>query len=61
MGTYFLLHIITLFMLNETSCVRPHPPVLRALKHAQKKLQGIGIKVVNWEPYKHGHGWDIIV
>lgn len=20
-----------------------------------------GIKIVDWEPYKHDHGWDIVV
>ncbi|BCS30399.1 uncharacterized protein APUU_80702S [Aspergillus puulaauensis] len=51
---------MTVAIMWDDGCIRPHPPVLRALKHAQKKLQGIGIKVVDWEPYKHGHGWDII-
>lgn len=41
--------------------VHPHPPVTRALRHAKSKLEAAGIKVVDWEPYKHGHGWDIIV
>lgn len=47
--------------LTNTSVVRPHPPITRALKHAKSKLQAAGIKVIDWEPYKHKHGWDIIV
>jgi Asp-tRNA(Asn)/Glu-tRNA(Gln) amidotransferase A subunit family amidase len=31
------------------------------LKYAQEKLLAAGIKVVDWEPYKHAHGWEIIV
>lgn len=46
---------------SNTRVVRPHPPVTRALKHAKAKLQAAGIKVIDWEPYKHKHGWDIIV
>ncbi|PLN74628.1 amidase signature domain-containing protein, partial [Aspergillus taichungensis] len=42
------------------SVVRPHPPITRALQHAKTKLQAAGIKVIDWEPYKHAHGWDII-
>lgn len=28
---------------------------------AKEKLQAAGIKVVDWEPYKHQRGWEIIV
>ena len=41
--------------------VRPHPPVTRALTVAKEKLLAAGINVVDWEPYKHDHGYDIIV
>ncbi|RAH71982.1 amidase [Aspergillus aculeatinus CBS 121060] len=44
----------------DDGIVHPHPPVTRALRHAKSKLESAGIKVVDWEPYKHGHGWDII-
>lgn len=44
-----------------TRCVRPHPPVTRALRLAKQKLLAAGIKVVDWEPYKHDYGWEIIV
>lgn len=45
----------------NNSVVHPHPPITRALQHAKSKLQAAGIKVIDWEPYKHAHGWDIIV
>ncbi|KAE8148409.1 amidase [Aspergillus avenaceus] len=50
----------TVGILWEDGIVRPHPPITRALKHAKTQLQKAGIKVVDWEPYKHSHGWDII-
>lgn len=43
------------------SCVRPHPPITRALRLAKEKLVAAGVKVVDWEPYKHQHGWEVIV
>lgn len=41
--------------------VRPHPPIIRALKYAKEKLMAAGVKIVDWEPYKHDHGWEIVV
>lgn len=43
-----------------TSLVRPHPPVTRALHHAVTKLREAGVEVVDFEPYKHQEGFDII-
>lgn len=41
--------------------VRPHPPVVRALKQVVAKLQGIeGVEIVDWKPYKHEKAWEII-
>ncbi|PYH97438.1 amidase [Aspergillus ellipticus CBS 707.79] len=51
---------MTVAIMWDDGCVRPHPPVTRALKDAKSKLQAAGINVVDWEPYKHKHGWDII-
>ncbi|CAL5869433.1 uncharacterized protein PFLUO_LOCUS3662 [Penicillium psychrofluorescens] len=51
---------ITIAIMWDDGCVRPHPPITRALRHARDKLVAVGIKVVDWEPYKHGHGWEII-
>lgn len=45
----------------ESRCVSPHPPITRALRMAKEKLQAAGVKVVDWEPYKHQRGWEIIV
>lgn len=35
--------------------------MLRALKIAAEKLKSAGVKVVDWEPFDHQRGWDILV
>ncbi|KAK2027473.1 amidase [Colletotrichum zoysiae] len=50
----------TIGVIWDDGMVRPHPPVTRALKHAAKKLQEAGVNVVDFEPYKHSEGADII-
>ncbi len=40
--------------------VHPHPPVISAFKYAVFGLQQAGVEVVNFEPYDHQSGWDII-
>ncbi|KAJ9662313.1 hypothetical protein H2198_001447 [Neophaeococcomyces mojaviensis] len=41
--------------------VKPHPPITRALKEVADKLKRLsGVSVVDWVPYKHDEGWDII-
>ncbi|KAF7591333.1 hypothetical protein BBP40_001657 [Aspergillus hancockii] len=50
----------TVGIMWDDGVVRPHPPITAALKTAKVQLQAAGIKVVDWEPYKHAHGWDII-
>ncbi|OJZ84226.1 hypothetical protein ASPFODRAFT_673098 [Aspergillus luchuensis CBS 106.47] len=51
---------MTVAIMWDDGVVRPHPPITRALNHAKSKLLAAGIKVIDWEPYKHKHGWDII-
>ncbi|KAJ5571881.1 hypothetical protein N7535_005541 [Penicillium sp. DV-2018c] len=51
---------MTVGIMWDDGCVRPHPPITRALRHAKEKLLSAGIKVVDWEPYKHQHGWEVI-
>ncbi|GAQ07706.1 putative amidase C550.07 [Aspergillus lentulus] len=51
---------MTVGIMWDDGCVRPHPPVTRALHHAKEKLLAAGLKVVDWEPYRHDHGWEII-
>ncbi|KAJ5675727.1 hypothetical protein N7462_008624 [Penicillium macrosclerotiorum] len=44
----------------DDGTVRPHPPITRALQLVKEKLTAAGINVVDWEPYKHQRGWEII-
>ena len=42
--------------------VQPHPPIRRAMQLALKKLEASKeVEVVPCTPYKHDHGYDIIV
>ncbi|KAL4892356.1 fatty-acid amide hydrolase [Aspergillus ambiguus] len=50
----------TVGIMWDDGVVKPHPPVTRALQHAQSRLRAAGINVVDWTPYKHAHGWDIV-
>lgn len=46
----------------DDGVVKPHPPVLRAMKEVVDKLKAKGnVKIVEWKPYKHDLAWEIIV
>lgn len=48
-------------VIYDDGVVRPHPPVLRALKTVVDKLRNVeGIEIVDWQPYKHDYAWTII-
>ncbi|KAF5013206.1 hypothetical protein FDECE_785 [Fusarium decemcellulare] len=51
---------ITVGIIWDDGLVRPHPPVTRALKHAVARLRRAGVKVVDFEPYNHSEGLDIV-
>ncbi|KAH9242542.1 hypothetical protein K456DRAFT_1820166 [Colletotrichum gloeosporioides 23] len=51
---------INIGVMFDDGCVKPHPPVLRALQHATDKLKAAGIKVVEWKPFDHERGWKIV-
>ncbi|KAK1959772.1 amidase [Colletotrichum sublineola] len=57
---YFTPGQFTVGIIWDDGMVHPHPPVTRALKHAAKKLKEAGIKVIDFEPYKHSEGAEII-
>ncbi|TKA61195.1 hypothetical protein B0A49_10935 [Cryomyces minteri] len=45
----------------DDGVVKPHPPVLRALREVVGKLHGVkGVEMVDWKPYKHDLGWEIV-
>ncbi|KAI8315509.1 putative amidase [Colletotrichum sp. SAR11_59] len=50
----------TIGVIWDDGMAHPHPPVTRALKHAVAKLKDAGIKVVDFEPYNHKEGAEII-
>jgi amidase len=42
--------------------VKPHPPVLRALREVVEKLKDIpNVTIVDWNPFKHEVAWEILV
>ena len=48
-------------ILWDDGVVKPHPPVIRALREVVDKLKGIDdIETVDWKPYKHDEAWKII-
>ncbi|KAF8548986.1 amidase [Imleria badia] len=47
-------------IMTHDGVVLPHPPVLRALKLAKEKLEASDVEVVEYAPYKHKEGYDII-
>lgn len=40
--------------------VKPHPPMIRALKIVADACKAAGMGVVDWEPYQHERAWDIV-
>ncbi|KAI1620801.1 amidase signature domain-containing protein [Exophiala viscosa] len=51
---------ITVGVIWDDGVVHPHPPTTRGLKHAVSKLKAASVKVVDFEPYEHSRGWDIL-
>lgn len=44
----------------DDEVVKPHPPIIRALKEVAAACSNAGIQVVDWVPYDHRKAWDII-
>ncbi|GAB7352691.1 hypothetical protein MBLNU459_g3052t2 [Dothideomycetes sp. NU459] len=51
---------ITVGIMFDDGVVRPHPPIIRALETAKSRLKSANIKTVDWKPYRHDHGWEIV-
>lgn len=43
---------LTIGICYDDGVVKPHPPVIRALKHVEAKLRAAGVNVVTWEPHR---------
>lgn len=45
----------------DDGVVRPHPPVAAVLEHVKSKLKvHPDFDVVEWKPFQHGRGYDIV-
>ncbi|KAL4904497.1 hypothetical protein BDW74DRAFT_25448 [Aspergillus multicolor] len=51
---------LTIGIIWDDGVIHPHPPVIRALKEAKAKLMKAGATVIDFEPYDHQEGIDII-
>ncbi|EPQ60789.1 amidase [Gloeophyllum trabeum ATCC 11539] len=43
----------------DDGTLKPHPPVLRALRQVKGALEAAGHSVIDWTPYKHGEIYDV--
>ena len=48
-------------ILWDDGVVRPHPPILDALKRTKEALLNAGHEVIDWHPVDHRLSWDLIV
>lgn len=49
-------------VLWDDEIVKPHPPIIRALKEVVDKLKSSPkFDVMDWKPYRHDLAWEIIV
>lgn len=47
-------------VLWDDGVVKPHPPIIRALKEVADSCKKAGMEVVDWTPIEHDRAWDII-
>jgi amidase len=52
---------LTVGIMYDDGWAKPSPPIIRALKECAAKLQKSGVKVVEWKPYQHRRGYEIVV
>lgn len=45
-------HDLTIAIVYDDGVVKPHPPVIRALKEAELKLKAAGVNVIVWDPHR---------
>ncbi|KAH7388881.1 acetamidase [Cadophora sp. MPI-SDFR-AT-0126] len=46
-------------ILWDDGIVRPHPPIIRALREVKAKLEAAGTEIVNWVPEGHDECWNL--
>lgn len=52
---------LTIGVMKFDGIVMPHPPILRGLDEAVRKLRDAGHEVIEFEPHDHMRAWDIAV
>ncbi len=52
---------LSIAILWDDGVVRPHPPILDALKRTKDALVHDGHEVIRWSPVDHQEAWDLIV
>lgn len=52
---------LTVAILWDDGVVKPHPPILDALKYTKDALLRAGHDVINWNPIDHKLHWEILV
>ena len=45
----------------DDGVVKPHPPVIRALREVSEACEKASMNVVHWKPLQHDRAWDIYV
>lgn len=43
---------LTIGIIYDDGVVKPHPPIIRALKEVEEKLKAAGVNVVSWKPHR---------
>lgn len=52
---------LSIAILWDDGVVKPHPPILEALKRTKDALLAAGHEVIQWKPIDHQEAWDLIV
>ena len=52
---------LAIAILWDDGAVKPHPPILDALKRTKDALLAAGHEVIEWKPLDHQEAWDLIV
>lgn len=56
-----MLEKIKIGVYMDDGVVKPHPPITYALELLKTKLkEHPGFELIEWQPYKHGYGYDLI-
>ncbi|CCH45911.1 hypothetical protein BN7_5498 [Wickerhamomyces ciferrii] len=53
-------HDLTIGIVYDDGVVKPHPPVLRALKEVENKLKASGVNVVTWDSHRVYEACEVV-